>query len=145
ADTIYLNHGSFGPPPIAVQEARRGWLKQLDEQRMDFLNRRLEPAWRAAREMLARFIGTSAGNLIFVENATVGMNVVADSFTLSAGDEVLLTDHEYGAVKRIWDRACQRAGAEARTVVLPLPFTTADETVDAILAAVSPRTRLIVV
>src|SRR5688572_20234971 len=145
ADTVYLNHGSFGPPPAAVREARRRWLAAAEEQPMDYFVRQLEPAWLAALDKLAGFVGTGGGNLIFVENATAGMNIVADSLPLAAGEEVLLTDHEYGAVQRIWQRACDRAGAAARTVVLPLPFRTADETVAAIFAAVTGRTRLVVV
>lgn len=144
-DTTYLNHGSFGPPPAAVRQARRRWLETFEQQPMDAFVRQLEPAWISARDRLAAFVGTSGANLIFVENATVGMNVVADSFPLAAGDEVLLTDHEYGAVQRIWRRACEKAGAAAKTVVLPLPFRTAEETVAAIFAAVTGRTRLIVV
>lgn len=144
-DTTYLNHGSFGPPPLVVQQARRDWQQRLDEQPMDFFVRTLEPTWFAVRERLARFVGTSPANLIFVDNATVGMNIVADSFPLQSGDEVLLTNHEYGAVERIWNRACQAAGAARKTVELPLPFTTAEETVERILTAITPRTRLIVI
>ena len=112
---------------------------------MDFFVRQLEPAWRAARGKLAEFVAAEPANLIFVENATVGMNIVADSFPLQSGDEVLLTDHEYGAVQRIWQRACDRAGATLKIVSLPLPFRTAEETAAAVLAAVTDRTRLIVV
>src|SRR4051812_41936716 len=108
--TIYLNHGSFGPPPKCVREARQKWQHELDSQPMDFFVRQFEPAWSEARNGLAAFVGAAAGNLIFVENATVGMNIVADSFVLAAGDEVLLTDHEYGAVRRVWERACEAAG-----------------------------------
>lgn len=144
-DTIYLNHGSFGPPPLVVQQARRDWQQRLDDQPMDFFVRQLEPAWFAVRDRLAKFVGTAAANLIFVDNATVGMNIVADSFPLAAGDEVLLTNHEYGAVERIWDRACGLVGAVRKTVALPLPFTTAEETVERIFAAVTPRTKLIVI
>jgi isopenicillin-N epimerase len=144
-DTVYLNHGSFGPPPQAVRAARRKWIEAAESQPMDYFVRQLEPAWLAARDRLAQFVGTSGGNLIFVENATAGMNIVADSFPLAAGDEVLLTDHEYGAVKRIWQRACERAGACVTTTELPLPFRTADETVAAIFAAATQRTRLLVV
>lgn len=144
-DTIYLNHGSFGPPPIPVQQARLEWQQRLDEQPMDFFVRQLEPAWFAVRERLAKLVGTTADNLIFVDNATVGMNIVADSFRLSAGEEVLLTNHEYGAVERIWDRACGLVGAQRKTVEMPLPFTTVGETVERIMSAVTPRTRLIVI
>ncbi|HEX5105465.1 MAG TPA: aminotransferase class V-fold PLP-dependent enzyme [Pirellulaceae bacterium] len=143
--TTYLNHGSFGPPPEPVRAARRKWMEALESQPMDFFVRQLEPAWRAARDKLAAFVGASAGDLIFVENATVGMNIVADSFPLTGGDEVLLTDHEYGAVQRIWQRACAKAGAAAKIVELPLPFRTAGETCDAIFAAANDRTRLVVV
>lgn len=144
-DTIYLNHGSFGPPPVVVQQARREWQLKLDEQPMDFFVRQLEPTWFAVRERLAKFVGTAAANLIFVDNATVGMNIVADSFPLAAGDEVLLTNHEYGAVERIWDRACNLAAAQRKTVELPLPFTTVGNTVDRLFNAVTPRTKLIVI
>ena len=143
--TIYLNHGSFGPPPAAVRSARRKWLEALDSQPMDFFVRQLEPAWLTARDKVAAFVGASPGDLIFVENATVGMNIVADSFPLAAGDEVILTDHEYGAVQRIWQRACSKAGAAAKTAELPLPFRTAGETCDAIFAAVTERAKLLVV
>jgi isopenicillin-N epimerase len=143
--TTYLNHGSFGPPPRAVRDARQQWQEALDSQPMDFFVRQLEPALRAARQRLARFVGSPASDLIFVENATVGMNIVTDSFPLAAGDEVLLTDHEYGAVHRIWQRACERASAIKRTAELPLPFRSAEETTDALFAAATDRTRLIVV
>jgi isopenicillin-N epimerase len=144
-DTIYLNHGSFGPPPEVVRQTRLMWLTCLDEQPMDFFLRQLEPAWHAARRRLAQFVGAPAEDLIFVENATVGMNLVAQAIELVPGDEVLLTDHEYGAVRRIWQRACQEAGARLSIVSLPLPFRSAEETTAAVLNAAGPRTRLIVV
>jgi isopenicillin-N epimerase len=145
-DTIYLNHGSFGPPPEPVRAARRKWIDLLDAQPMDFFVRRFEPELFAARERLATFVGTTRENLVFVENATTAMNVVASSFPLQPGDEVLLTDHEYDAVHRIWTRRCARAAASApRIVNLPLPLESSEQVVDAIFAAVNERTRLIVV
>lgn len=145
-DTIYLNHGSFGPPPEPVQLEQAAWKRRLDEQPMDFFVRTQEPVWRSARAELAKWLRTSDENLIFVENATHGMNVVADSFPLKPDDEVLLTNHEYGAVLRIWQRACARAGAAPpRIVSLPLPLETSDQVVDAVLQATTPKTRLAVI
>ena len=141
----YLNHGSFGPPPRAVREARDAWQRRLDSQPMDFFVRELEPAWRESRAAVAAFVGAPPGDLIFVDNATAGMNLIAQSFPLAAGDEVLLNDHEYGAVLRIWQRACAAVGAVTRSVALPTPFRSADETASAILDAATDRTRLIVV
>jgi len=94
---------------------------------------------------LCQFVGCRDDDLAFVENATAGMNVVAASLPLAAGDEVLLTDHEYGAVRRIWERACRRAGAAVQTVSLPATFDDPAETVDAVTAALTDRTRLLVV
>jgi isopenicillin-N epimerase len=128
-----------------VRQARREWIDRLDAQPMDFFLRTLEPAWFAARERLATFVRAEPGNLVFVENATTGMNLVAANTALSPGDEVLLTDHEYGAVQDIWRRACKRAGAARRLATLSLPFTTSERIVEEIFRHVSPRTRLIVV
>lgn len=143
--TTYLNHGSFGPPPQVVREARLKWQAALDEQPMDFFVRLYEPAWFEARNRLAQFVGSDPAHLIFVDNATVGMNIVADSFRLSAGDEVLLTDHEYGAVRRTWARACERSGAVLREVELPTPMFDEAEVVAAVANAITPRTRMFVV
>jgi isopenicillin-N epimerase len=143
--TIYLNHGSFGPPPEAVRAVRRAWQAEIDGQPMDFFVRRFEPALNEARQRLARFVGTAAENLVFVDNATAAVNVVAANFPLAAGDEVLLTDHEYGAVERIWKRACRRAGAKLKIAQLPLPMSEAEEVIEAIFRAAGPRTRLLVV
>lgn len=146
SDTTYLNHGSFGPPPRPVREARARWQQTLDQQPMDFYVRHHETHWQTARQALARWLGTAAEQLVFVENATQGMNVVAHSLPLAANDEVLLTDHEYGAVLRIWQRATARVGAAApRIVRLPQPLHDVQEIVDSIVQALTPRTRLVVV
>lgn len=146
SDTTYLNHGSFGPPPEPVQLERAKWQAALDEQPMDFLVRQYEPAWHNARTKLAEFVHCDASDLVFVENATAGMNVVASSVKLKPSDELLLTDHEYGAVLRIWQRACKEAGAaEPKIASLPPYLNDVQEVVDAIMRQVTDRTRLLVV
>jgi len=142
--TTYLNHGSFGPSPRCVQEAREQLQRRLEAQPMDFFLRQLPPLFLAARAKLAAFVGADSDDLIFVDNATVGMNVVAASIELQPGDEVLCNDHEYGAVLRIWERKCQAAGAKLVVQQLPSPLRSIDELVDAIFAAASDRTRLLV-
>jgi isopenicillin-N epimerase len=117
----------------------------MDEQPMDFFVRALPSALMTARRCLAEFVGTSESNLVFVENATQAMNVVARNFVLSSGDEVLLTDHEYGAVKRIWERRARETGALCRHVRLPCPIESNEQLVDAIFSGVSDRTKLLVV
>ena len=148
SDSTYLNHGSFGPPPNYVRQRRREWIDQLDAQPMDFYVRQLEPALNAARSKTAAFVGTDVENLVFVENATFGMNVIADSLlhnVLKSGDEVLLTNHEYGAVHRIWDRVCQRSGVTKSIATLPEQFESAEQIVDCITSRISDKTRVVIV
>src|SRR5687768_1730058 len=140
----YLNHGSFGPAPRPVREAWRRWNDELQAEPVDFFNRIMPDAFDAALARLADLVGTRIENLVFVDNATAGMNVAADSVRLSPGDEVLITDHDYGAVIRIWQRACDRAGA--RLVVQPVrvPIASQEQLVENVLRGVTPRTRLLV-
>ena len=144
-DTTYLNHGSFGPPPQPVRQARRKWIDALDCQPMDFYVRELEPLIQNAKSALADFIGIGSQNLVFVENATYGMNIVADSFELNAGDNVLLNNHEYGAVHRIWNRACQRSSAHVVSAQLPDKFESKQQIVDCLLSSADENTRLVVI
>ncbi|NQV25732.1 MAG: aminotransferase class V-fold PLP-dependent enzyme [Rhodopirellula sp.] len=112
---------------------------------MNFFLREMEPALEASLSVLADFVGTSRSHLIFVDNATFGMNVVAASTRLAADDEVLINDHEYGAVTRLWRRTCQQRKARLVTCELPAGFTDPDAIVENLYAGVTPRTKLIVV
>lgn len=144
-DSIYLNHGSFGQSPWVVRNARRDWIARLDEQPMDFYCRQLENHLYEARKEVGNFVGTTADNLVFVENCTYGMNVVVGSVVLKPGDEVLLNNHEYGAVQRIWDRACTKAGAVKKSIDLPEKFESKQQIVDALISGASEKTKLVVV
>jgi len=141
----FLNHGSFGPTPRSVLEVRERLLREQASNPMDFFLRKLEPLLEDAAEQMGRLVGCSGDNLIFVPNATAGMNIVAENVALAAGDEVLLTDHEYGAVVRIWGQACQQVGAKTVLARLPLPLDSKEELLDSLFEKVTPRTRLLVV
>jgi len=145
-ETTYLNHGSFGPTPLVVRECQQEWQRRLADQPMDFYVRKIEPAWKNARKRLADFVEADENDLVFAENSTAAMNVVANSVSLKPGDQVLLTDHEYGAVFRIWRRACQQTtGAEVTTAKLPSRFESPEQVGDSILAAATERTRMLIV
>lgn len=144
-DVAYLNHGSFGPSPIVVQESYERWTRRLEQQPMNFFLREMEPALEESLAILANFVGTSRGNLVFVDNATFGMNIVAASMRLDTDDEVLVNDHEYGAVTRLWRRTCQQTGARLVTCELPASEFNNESIVESIFARVTSRTKLIVV
>lgn len=143
--TTYLNHGSFGIPPRPVREARRKWIDAADSQPMDMFVRQFASEILKVREQLAKFVGTTARDLVLVENATFGMNVVAESWPLKPGDQIVLNAHEYGAVRRIWERKCSRVGAEVVDVRLPAVFESPEAVVDAIFSQIGPRASLLVV
>jgi isopenicillin-N epimerase len=145
ADVTYLNHGSFGPTPVAVQQAREEWSRRLAAEPMDFLIRQMETHLDNAAARLGEFIGCAGGDLLFVDNATVGMNIAATNTPLGPSDEVLVTDQEYGAVLRLWRRLCQKSGAKLVVKQLPMPIESADEVVESLFAGASERTKLIVV
>jgi isopenicillin-N epimerase len=144
-DAIYLNHGSFGRAPRVVLEAQARWTADLQRNPMDFFTRRLDTLLDDAATKMAQFVGCKPGDLVFVPNASAGMNIVADNSTLEPRDEVLLNDHEYGAVSRIWRRRCKETGAQVVTARLPDPLRSSESIVDAIFNSVTDRTRLIVV
>ncbi len=143
--TTYLNHGSFGPSPRVVQAARAKFTARLESQPMDFFLRELPPLLDEVRRQLGEFLHAPAADLTLIDNATFAMNVVAESFALSPGDEVLLNDHEYGAVMRIWERACRRSGASMVQATIGVPISSPEEIVEQIFRSATARTRLIVV
>lgn len=149
----YLNHGSFGPSPRVVQEVRENWSRQLNANPMDFFLRQFDGALEDAAARLGQWIGVDSRDLVFVDNATVAMNIVSESLPLGPGDEVLLNDHEYGAVFRVWRAACERVGARIVSPTLgigdhdeePRRFEQPADISGPILSAITPRTKLIVI
>lgn len=141
----YLNHGSFGPSPKPVREAFADWTDRLEQNPMGFFLHECEEALEDSLQKLAGFIGTSRGNLVFVDNATFAMNIAAASVELEPGDEILLNDHEYGAVRRIWRHRCQQTGARLVVAELPATLNSDEEIVERLFESVSNKTRVIVV
>jgi len=143
-DVVFLNHGSFGACPREVFAVLQGWQLEMERNPVEFLGRRSSALLAVARERLAAYLGASAEHLVFIANATTGVNAVAASLALRPGDEVLATDHEYGACDATWQRHCELAGASYRHVPIPLPFDRGNW-VERLLAEVTPRTRLVFV
>lgn len=142
-EVVFLNHGSFGATPRAVFDAYQHWQRELEREPVEFLGRRFLELLGKARAALAGCVGAGADHLVYVPNATAALNIVAHSLGLSPGDEVVSTDHEYGAMDRMWQTLCRRQGAVYRRVPLPLPVTTAEGLADRVWAAVTPRTRVL--
>jgi len=142
-DVVFLNHGSYGACPRPVFEEYQRWQLEMERQPVEFLGRRSEDLLDAARERLATYLHADCNDLVFVTNATSGLNIVARSLPLADGDEVLATDHEYGALDRTWEHVCAKAGAHYLHQPVPLPVSTPEATAEAIWAGVTPRTKIL--
>jgi len=138
----YLNHGSFGACPRPVLEFQAGLRAELEREPVDFMNRRLKGRLAEARGALGPFIGAEPDGLAFVPNATYAVNAALRSWDLKAGDDVLTTDHTYGACRKALDFVASRRGARVVVAQVPFPLRGADDIVKAVLGAVTPRTRL---
>ncbi|MDP9369201.1 MAG: aminotransferase class V-fold PLP-dependent enzyme [Chloroflexota bacterium] len=143
-DVVFLNHGSFRACPRPVFDVYQSWQRELEWQPVEFLQRLGAALLDEARTRLAAYVNAAPDDLVFVPNATIGLNVVARSLPLQPGDEILATDHEYGALDLTWAHVCRKTGARYVRHPIPVPLTgTPEELAEALWAAVTPRTRVL--
>ena len=139
----HLNHGAFGAVPRPVLEEQQSWRDRMESNPTRFFTREAPGALDETRSEVAQFLGCAPQSLAFVENATTALNTVFSCFPLGGGDEVLLTNHAYGSVPIAAHRWSAAAGAKVVTAQLPLAPDD-DAVLDAVMAAVTVRTRLAV-
>lgn len=142
--SVFLNHGSYGACPAAVQEEQQRLRQEMEAQPVSFMNRRGDLI-DGARQAAADFLHANPEEVALVPNATHGVNAVLRSLPLRAGEELLVTDHEYNACRNALDYVAARAGAKVVVVTLPFPVESPQPLVDLMLAAVTERTRLCLV
>ncbi len=141
----FLNHGSFGSCPHPVLKFQRALQDRLERQPVRFLVDEFESLWDESRRTLAKFIGADADGLVFVGNATGGVNTVLRSLTFKRGDELLVTDREYNACRCALDFIAGRTGAKVVAAKIPFPISSPQQAVDAVLSKISKRTRLVLI
>ncbi|OQA01501.1 MAG: Isopenicillin N epimerase [Planctomycetes bacterium ADurb.Bin412] len=139
----FLNHGSFGATPRPVFQAYQNWQKELERQPVEFLGRRHNHLMRDARAALAGYLGTAAENIVYTQNVTISLNMAARSLKLGPGDEVLSTQHEYGAVDRMWRFLAGEQGFSYIRQEIRLPLETKDLAAEDFWRGVTDRTRVI--
>ena len=141
----YLNHGSFGAVPIGVQRVQQRLRDETESNPLRFYAQGLSDRISHTRRHIATFLGADPDGSALVPNTTAAVSLVLQSVKLEPTDEVLLTDHSYGAVAIATGRRCRRAGAIVRTVALPMPASDA-ELVSRVRAALCPgRTKLLII
>jgi len=140
----FLNHGSFGACPRAVLEAQSEFRARMERQPLQFLARDLEGLCDEARAALAEFVGADPDDLVLVPNATTGVNTVLRSLQLGPGDEIVTTDHLYNSCRNAL-RWQEERGARTVYAKVPWPIAGPWQVVEAVLGAVSERTRLVLI
>ena len=139
---INLNTGSFGPLPRPVFDRVMELRHWLAAEPTHFFVRQAPPLLWTARDRLAAFLGTVPSRLVFTANVSAAINMVASGLSIATPGEILLTDHEYGAMHWCWARAAQRSGLTLRTFPLPTMASDPGEIVEAAKRAMTSQTRL---
>ena len=140
---IFLNHGSYGAAPRPVFEAYQAWQRRLEQQPVLFLGREFNGFMQEARRALGEYLNTPADHLVYIPNATHGLNIVARSLALKPGEEILTSDHEYGACDYTWEVVCEKTGTKYIHQPIALPVQTEDEILEQFWQGATPRTRVI--
>jgi isopenicillin-N epimerase len=138
----FINHGAFGACPISVLAQQQTFRHQLEQQPLRFVMREFEPLLDTARAALAEFVHVDPADLVFVSNATTGVNSVLRSLTFKPDDELLTTSHAYNACRNALEFVAQRWGAKIVVADIPFPLKDAEQIVQAVLGCVTPRTKL---
>ncbi len=139
----FLNHGSFGATSRPVFAAYQKWQRELERQPVQFIAIKLSRFLAEARQILGAYVHVGADDLVYIPNTTFGVNIVANSLDLGVGDEILTTNHEYGACMNVWQHANEKRPFIIKKATLPHPITSSAKIVETIWEQVTPQTKLI--
>jgi isopenicillin-N epimerase len=142
-EIVFFNHGSFGATPKPVFDVYHDWQRRLEWQPVKFLGYDALGYFQEARQKLGDYLRADPLDIVYVPNATFGVNVVARSLSLGPNDEVLTTDHEYGACDRTWRFLAGKQGFHYVKQPISLPITSAESILEQFWQGVTPRTKVI--
>lgn len=142
-EVIFLNHGSFGATPRPVFEVYQAWQRRLERQPVKFLDRELPDYLAIARQALGTYINAGRDDVVYVPNATFALNVVARSLELGPDDEVLTTDHEYGACANVWRFLSRKQGFSYKQQAISFPVESNGAIIDQFWQGVTSHTKVI--
>ena len=142
-EITYLNHGSFGACPKPIFEAYQSWQLKLEREPVQFIQKKLPVYLKEAKIALAEYIGCAATDFFFVPNPTVAINTIMRSLELQAGDEILSTNHEYGAMDRTWNFYCKKSGAKYIRQPISIPIISKEAMLDEFWKGYTDKTKIV--
>lgn len=143
SDIHFLNHGSFGATPIEVFEAYQNYQMELELEPVQFMVKHGPNLMDKSKAALAKYLNVDKSDLIFVTNPSTGMNAVIKSLNLKEGDEILSTNHEYGAVDRTFDFYCKKWGSKLIKQAVPVPMESDEHFLEEFWKGLTEKTRVI--
>ena len=142
-EIVFLNHGSFGAVPKVVYEDLWHWQRKMEMDSVQFLETDIFPQLAESRRVLGEFIGCQGDDIVYCPNPTHAVNAVARSLDLKPGEEVLSTNHIYGALDYTWSHICNEKGAKFIKAEIPLPIASNEAFLDNFLSHCDEQTKLI--
>lgn len=142
-EITYLNHGAFGACPKPIFEDYQKWQAELESQPTAFITKKLPQYLKTSKQALARYLNCDADDFFFVPNPTFAINIVMRSLGLKPGDEILASNHEYGAMDRTWDFYCKMSGAKYVRQEISLPVVSKDQTISEFWKGYNGNTKVV--
>jgi len=139
----FLNFGSFGAAVKPVFEKYQQLQLELEQEPVQFITVKGLRYLQQSREALAAYINCSADDVVYITNPSYGANIIAKSFPLAEGDEILTTDLEYGACDKTWNYYCEKAGARYVRQPINFPLTTKEDFVEQFFKGLTPKTKMV--
>tara|TARA_Y100000768_G_scaffold332304_1_gene271876 strand:- start:780 stop:1895 length:1116 start_codon:yes stop_codon:yes gene_type:complete len=142
-DITFLNHGSYGACPIPVFKEYQKWQKKLENQPVQFMTKLLWKNLKKSRVALGEFIKCSEKDILLFSNPTMAVNNIIDNLNLSSNDEVLMTQHEYGALVRAWTHSSKKNNFKIIQQKINIPLESKEDFIKQFLSGVSINTKVI--
>ena len=142
-EITFLNHGSFGACPKPIFEDYQHWQLELEKQPVRFIQKHQAGHLAKSKEALAQYIGCAPEDFFFTPNPTVAINTVMRSMKLNPGDEILTTNHEYGAMDRTWNFYCEKSGAKYIRQNISLPIQSKEQIIEEFWRGYTPNTKIV--
>jgi isopenicillin-N epimerase len=140
---INLNNGGCSPTPSHVLEAMIRDLRFSNELPVEHMWRVLEPRIESVRRNLAREFGCDPEEMAITRNASEANETMILGLDLKRGDEVIVTNQNYGRMITSWDQRVRREGIVLKQISFKLPPPSQEYLVDRFREAITPRTRVI--
>ena len=142
-EPTYLAHGSFGGCLSVAYEDRLSWYEKLEKNPHNFLVNELFDELKESRKALANYLNCDFNSLVYFPNPSTALNTVIRSLDLNENDEVLTSNHEYGALDKTWNFYSEKRGFKYKKVKIGLPYDDEDFFIESFKKSITKKTKVI--